>query len=183
MSTIKLKIQGQVIQLIDKPAIYSGDINVDTVSFDFSSDWIGFTKTAVFFKTADDPYQQILSGDDDCYIPHEVVDVEGKIHLGVFGVKDDKVITTEVITYEIGQGILKIGTPSQPSDELWQQVLSIVQGLRDDVKKYYEELKAISANFMSVEDVDKICGGEYDPTYDDYNVFPLSTSEILEVLK
>lgn len=48
--------------------------------------------------------------------------------------------------------------------------------------KYYEELKKISANFMSVEDVDRICGGEYDPIYDDYNAQSITQEELEKIL-
>lgn len=183
MSTINVKVIDQLLEINNEPELFSGSVNVNKVAFNFDTNWTGFTKTAVFYNDIEKPYMAVLSGNNDCYIPHEVVENAGKIYFGVFGTKDDKVITSEILFYEIGQGALRVGQPSEPSQDLWQQVLSIVQGLRDDVKKYYEELKAISANFMSVEDVDKICGGEYDPTYDDYNVFPLSTAEILEVLK
>lgn len=48
--------------------------------------------------------------------------------------------------------------------------------------EYYEELKKISANFMSVEDVDRICGGEYDPIYDDYNAQSITQEELEKIL-
>ena len=49
-------------------------------------------------------------------------------------------------------------------------------------EEYYEELKKISANFMTIEDVDRICGGEYDPTYDDYNTQPITQEELEKIL-
>ena len=87
---------------------------------------------------------------------------------------------------------MTFGSIPEPSDEIWQQILAelgnirklaeeMSQGQEDFIEqmeqtfqRYYEELKTISANFMSVEDVDRICEGDYDPTYDDYNAEPIS---------
>ena len=49
-------------------------------------------------------------------------------------------------------------------------------------QEYHEELKTISANFMIVEDVDRIVGGEYDRSYDDYNAESITQDELLKIL-
>ena len=57
-----------------------------------------------------------------------------------------------------------------------------IEQMEQTFQRYYEELKTISANFMSVEDVDRICGGDYDPTYDDYNAEPIPIEELEKIL-
>lgn len=214
MSHIQIKAIDQNIEFKNAPRIYSGDINTDYVNFEFDEVWDGFIKTAVFYRTVDNPYFQVLK-DDECVIPKEVLTTAGKVYMGVVGVLDNKVLTSEVIAYEIGQGIM---WPSQdppivpePSPDIWQQILSELNNIRklaeemnkaqtdftnkitqdqeafktqmaNTLKRYYEELKAISANFMSLEDVDEICGGNYDPIYDDYNVEAMTNEEILALL-
>ena len=138
--------------------------------------------------------------DDTCYIPAEVMRTEGRIYIGVFGVKDDKVKTSEVVFYDIGTGVMTYGSIPEPSETIWQQILSELGNIRklaeemsqgqEDFKEqmeqtfqeYYEELKVISANFMTVEDVDQICEGNYDPIYDDYNVESITQDELNKIL-
>lgn len=142
---------------------------------------------------------QVLK-DDACLIPHEVMRTQGRIYVGVFGVLDDKVKTSEVVFYDIGTGVITSGSISEPSDDIWQQILSELGNIRklaeqmsqgqEEFKthmeqvfqEYHEELKTISANFMIVEDVDRIVGGEYDPSYDDYNAESITQDELLKIL-
>ncbi len=199
MTTIKLKVIDENIEFTSSPPIYSGDVNTISTLFEFGGNWEGFTKTAVFYREIETPYMQVLK-DDECYIPHEVMMTTGRIYIGVFGVKDDKVKTSEVVFYDIGTGVMTFGSVPEPSDEIWQQILAelgnirklaeeMSQGQEDFIEqmeqtfqRYYEELKTISANFMSVEDVDRICGGDYDPTYDDYNAEPIPIEELEKIL-
>ena len=92
------------------------------------------------------------------------------------------------------------GSIPEPSETIWQQILSELGNIRklaeemsqgqEDFKEqmeqtfqeYYEELKVISANFMTVEDVDQICEGNYDPIYDDYNVESITQDELNKIL-
>ena len=199
MTTIKLKTIDENLEFTSSPPVYSGDVNTIAAQFEFDEFWEGFVKTAVFYREIKQPYQVVLK-DDICNIPSEVMLTEGRIYIGVFGVLENKVKTSEVVYYDIGTGVMTYGTIPEPSDEIWQQILSELANIRklaeemaqgqEDFKNhmeevfqdYYEELKAISANFMTVEDVDRICGGEYDPTYDDYNAEPISQEELEKIL-
>ncbi len=199
MTTIKLKVVDENIEFTSTPPVYSGDVNTISTQFEFGEAWDGFAKTAVFYREIETSYMQVLQ-DDVCLVPHEVMKTQGRIYIGVFGVLDDKVKTSEVVYYDIGTGVMTFGKIPEPSDEIWQQILSELANIRklaeemaqgqEDFKNhmeevfqdYYEELKAISANFMTVEDVDRICGGEYDPTYDDYNAEPISQEELEKIL-
>ena len=199
MSKIKLKVVDQNISLIDSPKIYSGDINTDQVVFEFDEHWTGYTKTAVFYRDIEKPYAQILT-DNECNIPREVMTTEGRFYFGVFGVKGDELYTSEIVSYCIGAGIITTGTAPEPSPDIWQQILNELGNIRklaeemsqgqEDFKEqmeqtfqeYYEELKVISANFMTVEDVDQICEGNYDPIYDDYNVESITQDELNKIL-
>ncbi|RGD86701.1 hypothetical protein [Thomasclavelia ramosa] len=199
MTTIKLKVIDENIEFTSSPPVYSGDVNTIETQFEFGENWEGFTKSAVFYREIDKPYMQVLK-DDACLIPHEVMRTQGRIYVGVFGVLDDKVKTSEVVFYDIGTGVITSGSISEPSDDIWQQILSELGNIRklaeqmsqgqEEFKthmeqvfqEYHEELKTISANFMIVEDVDRIVGGEYDPSYDDYNAESITQDELLKIL-
>lgn len=106
MSNIGVKVINQTAVLTNTEDIYSGDINTDTITFDFCNHWDGFVKTAIFYRTKDKPYQQLLNEDNSCTIPPEVL-IEGAIiNIGVYGVKDDQVLTSQIIRYRIKEGAI-----------------------------------------------------------------------------
>lgn len=74
------------------------------VKFTFSSDWTGYSKSAVF--QADDVTKVIIENqwdDGECYIPHEVLGKSGEVlKVGVYGVKADKVTITPTIWASLG---------------------------------------------------------------------------------
>lgn len=142
MSNIKVKAVDQNIAFTDSPKIYSGDVNTDYVHFCFDEVWDGFIKTAVFYREVDKPYFQVLA-DDECIVPKEVMAKPGKFFMGVVGVLDDKVITSEVIGYDIGQGIM---TPVEmpPTEDVWQQILAELNSIRvlaNQIKQDQEEFQ------------------------------------------
>ena len=115
MTTIKLKVVDENIEFISTPPVYSSDVNTISTLFEFGDNWEGFTKTAIFYREIKTPYQVVMK-DDECLIPYEVMTEEGRIYLGVFGVKDDKVKTSEVVYFDIGKGVMTHGAIPEPSD-------------------------------------------------------------------
>lgn len=125
MGVLKLKTVDQNLTFLDQCSIYSGDINTDRVSFNFSEHWNGYTKTAIFYKYEDQVYSNLLDPDNSCIIPHEVLKEEGVITIGVYGVKDDKVLTSEVIRYRLKRGAVSEKIIIEPpSLNVYQQVIS-----------------------------------------------------------
>lgn len=141
MSQIQVKAIDQNIVFVDTPRIYSGGVNTDTVIFEFDEVWDGYLKTAVFYQDINNPYFAVMA-DNECIIPHEVIADTGKLHIGVVGVLDDKVITSEVVVYDINQGAV---TPMDVplTEDVWQQILAelratriLAQQLRQDQEEY-----------------------------------------------
>lgn len=125
MSNIRLNVTDQCICAVEMPAIYSGDVNYDTVTFTFSSDWNSYLKTAVFYRTKDEAYYQVLDRNNVCTIPKEVLKSKGTIFISVFGTLDNKVITSQVISYRIQEGAITedLNTPD-PTPEVFEQALA-----------------------------------------------------------
>ena len=130
MTTIKLKTIDENLEFTSSPPVYSGDVNTIAAQFEFDEFWEGFVKTAVFYREIKQPYQVVLK-DDICNIPSEVMLTEGRIYIGVFGVLENKVKTSEVVYYDIGTGVMTYGTIPEPSDEIWQQILSELANIRE----------------------------------------------------
>lgn len=106
--------------------VTSGSVNVYQAGFEFSGDWDGLTRTAIFRAGAES--RAVLLGDDNrCTVPWEVL---GKPNLelfcGVYGVRDGH---TVLPTVWASLGVIHEGaSPGQdaqpPTPELWDQALA-----------------------------------------------------------
>jgi hypothetical protein len=122
-TTIHVSCIDQRLAIISPPAIASGGKNEDMVEFEFCPLWAGFAKTAVFYRHKSDPYHAIVT-DDKCIIPWEVLQTDGFVYFGVFGVKGDITRTSEVIRYRVTAGAITEGTkPSDPTPDIYEQLL------------------------------------------------------------
>lgn len=152
MTTIKLKVIDENIEFTSSPPVYSGDVNTISTLFEFGENWEGFTKTAVFYREIENPYRQVLK-DDECFVPHEVMMTAGRIYIGVFGVKDDKVKTSEVVFYDIGTGVMTFGSIPEPSDEIWQQILDELGNIRQEQKDFKDEIMTeVNKHIVQIDD-------------------------------
>lgn len=137
MSTIAAKVVNRTIEITDKPILYSFSANVDDVQFTFDEEWTGFEKTAVFYRDPSKPYGVILSG-DKATIPPEVMEERGRMAFGVYGAKDNKIITSEIVFYDIGTGAFIVGEPTEEMQDLWHQILAQMA----DIKQVGANLEA-----------------------------------------
>lgn len=106
--------------------VTSGSVNVYDVHFEFSPDWQGMTRTAVFRSTGN-PVSVLLDEDNRCTIPWYVLTTQNRdLSVGVYGtIGDDVVLPT--IWASLGP-ILEGAAPGDdarpPTPELWQQELA-----------------------------------------------------------
>lgn len=124
-TAIHVRCDNQVLSYVEMPFIASGDVNEDKIEFEFCPMWEGFTKTAVFYRTESDVYHVLLEEDDACIIPHEVLADPGPLYFGVFGTREDRVRTSEIIQYTIKQGAITEATKiSDPTPNIYSQILA-----------------------------------------------------------
>lgn len=137
MSIIKVKCTDQVLAFENTPVISSGGVGEDYVSFSFCPLWNGYYKTAVFWRTKDEVYHQVLDATNSAAIPPEVLTSGGVIYFGVFGVNNAKVQrTSNILTYTVEQGAITEGTqPSDPTPDIYTQLLAAVAALGDNKGK------------------------------------------------
>lgn len=125
MSNIKVQCIDQAIGFLNTPVISSGNVNYDTITFDFCSKWDGFAKTAIFYRTKDEVYYGILDETNSCIIPREVLTEKGTFYIGVFGSKDDVTITSAVLAYKVQEGAITENTkPSDPTPDIYDQLIA-----------------------------------------------------------
>lgn len=133
MSVIKVRCTDQVLAYENTPVIASGGLDENFVAFTFCSQWDGYEKTAVFWRSEDEVYHQVLDESDTCPLPPEVTMDDGIIWLGAFGVDaTGRQRTSEVLSYRIVKGaITENGKPSDPTPEIYTQILAELKTVRE----------------------------------------------------
>lgn len=143
MSNIDVNVVGQSAVVTNSEPIYSGDVNTDTVTFHFSDCWDGFGKTAIFYKQKDEVYQVLLNADNTCVIPAEVLASNCCIYIGVYGVKGDQVLTSEVVKYKILTGaICEDITIEAPTLDIYAQIVSQYGAILSAQDSFLEQANA-----------------------------------------
>lgn len=149
---IKVQCLDQELHIMNRPIIASGGFGEDLIEFTFCEKWVGFAKTAVFYRDIGMPFFQPLE-DDKCIIPWEVLTKDGDMFFGVFGDNADGVRrTSEITKYKVKRGAVTENLqPSDPTPELWAQVLSKIQVMTEaaaDLADSAEQLGAQQADFI-----------------------------------
>lgn len=126
MTTIAVAANDQDLIITQKPLLASGDKDSVLLHVDFSTEWDGYSKTAIFYQSVNNVYHAVLDMNNECLIPWEVLISEGTMYFGIYGVKDDARKTSEVITYKIVKGAWNDDTsPSDPTPDVYTQLLTL----------------------------------------------------------
>lgn len=129
MSIIKVNCVDQTLVFENTPVIASGGLEENFVQFSFCSQWDGFTKTAVFWRSESEVFHNLLDAEDKCQVAPEVTASDGVIYFGVFGVDSaGRQRTSEVLTYRVVKGAITEGTvPSDPTPDIYTQLIGKYQ--------------------------------------------------------
>lgn len=107
--------------------VTSGSVNVYPVRFEFSADWDGLTRTAVF-QADGEPVSVLLDDTGKCSIPWETLAKHGvRLRAGVYGTKGGDVVLPTIWADlgEVLQGVtMPDGGTYPPTPELWEQALA-----------------------------------------------------------
>ena len=129
MTTIGLVANDQSLEVAVNPVITSGEENTVTLRVDFSEDWNGFGKTAVFFteKNKNTLYEKVMTS-GECIVN------EGAFLVGIRGVNSTskQVKTTSLVKYKISQGtpaVIEFG----PTPDVYEQLLGSYGKLESDI--------------------------------------------------
>ncbi len=122
---IKVNCLDQRLILSSMPLIASGGVNEDIAEFSFCPLWDGFAKTAIFYRDETEKYYAIIDSENKCVIPWEVLQSDGKVFFGVYGVKGDVRRTTEILGYKIKLGAFDEKLkPSEPTPDIYSQYVN-----------------------------------------------------------
>ena len=122
---ITFEVGNQTIIRTDRNKIVANSKNYLFADFSFSSDWDGVIKTAIFSK-GKKSYSVILDKDNSCLVPWEVLEV-GDFSVSVFG--GDLITTDSSIIPVIESGYTEGQTPSNPTPDVYQQIISMIEDI------------------------------------------------------
>lgn len=129
---IKANCLDQRLILSSTPLIASGGVNENIAEFDFCPLWDGFSKTAIFYRDETEKYYAIIDSENKCVIPWEVLQSDGKLFFGVYGVKGDVRRTTEILGYKIKLGAFdKKLKPSEPTPDIYSQYVNKIAAVEN----------------------------------------------------
>lgn len=123
----KLQAKKTELFLLEREPVTSGSVNVYEAAFEFSEDWAGLEKTAVFRAGSGKPVSVLLGPEGTCAVPWEVLQKPGvRLEAGVYGKRG-----TELVLPTVWADLGYIHTGAAPGDEarpptpdLWQQELA-----------------------------------------------------------
>ena len=105
----------------------SGSVGVYPVRFEFSTDWEGLSRTAVF-QADGEPVRMLLDESGACSSPREVLVKPGvRLKAGVYGVQGGEIVLP-TIWADLGEILRGVTMPDggtyPPTPELWEQALN-----------------------------------------------------------
>ena len=128
---ISAEVRERELRLTSIPMMPSGSRNHLKIRVTFDAEWDGTKKTLVAYRDLAHPYNVPLGLDGTALIPHEVLAEQGVVYLGVFGVAGDQRITSTIVRYGVNEGAITEGLqPSDPTPEMWDQLISAVNEVR-----------------------------------------------------
>lgn len=142
MSEIYINVADQVIDITESPLVASGGVKENYVNFTFSEEWDGFTKSAVFYQDEDNVYYSVITN-NRAVIPWEVMTKAGRVFIGVYGVKNDVVRTSQVRAYKVVKGAITTDlNPGEATPEIYAQFIEVMNDVGEMVTSAEDAVNA-----------------------------------------
>lgn len=142
---IKLKTLDQRLTVVQQPVLASGDVGTVHVEYELDSYWEGYTPSGTFYtgKQPENIYEQPLVG-GVCVVPWEVLQEDGVLYIGLRGVDQAKRVKTAApVRYRIEKGSpCGTGTTSEPTPDVYQQILAVAGAAYDKAQSVEERADA-----------------------------------------
>lgn len=143
-----------------REAVTSGSVNAFQARFEFSADWGGLTKKAVF-RAGGVSRAVLLDETGECEIPWEVMaEPDVRLEAGVYGTRDDTVLPTAWASLgTILEGAAPGEDAREPTPGPYEQVLAALGG-KGDRLDYDGTYLTLSAGGMPLSTVPISGGGD-----------------------
>ena len=168
MAVLNLKLKEQLLELQNEEILASGGVKVDRCSFSFDESWEGYTCTGVFYQNKNSVQYAVLENDNTCEIPPAARAKEGRMYVGVFGIKGSKILTSTLIFVDINEGAISgENVSTEPTDDVFLAIIAQYQAIMDMVAE--QNLKLEETNEILKEQTELL---------EKLNVFEVEALEI-----
>lgn len=119
---MRFSVNNQIITVEDTELV-SGSSNLYTAEFNFSEDWNGFIRVAVFQQENGGSAYHVPLTEDSCVIPWESISQPGYLKVGVYGVLGNThkpTIWCQPVFVDKGTNSAQ---PSEPSPSVYEELL------------------------------------------------------------
>lgn len=125
------KLNGQKLT-VASDTVVSDSVKYLTVRFEFSKEWDGYLKTAMFFGEDGSNYSvpmlkgnSMCLGENTCYVPYEAIKNPG-FEISVFGINGESVITSDKVLVQVKEsGYCEGETPREPTATEYNQLMEV----------------------------------------------------------
>lgn len=119
---IVLNLQGHRLLAGIRKTLSSGSKEVDEIKLEVDETWKGFGKIAVFCVEKKCQYTVVDEVTQTAKIPAEVLRNEAVITIGIVGFKDEAVMTSTLVAYQVEKG--SVVTIEDPEPSIYVEILS-----------------------------------------------------------
>lgn len=143
---INIEIKGQQAHIVNQQSLISGTSNLEEIKFDFSSEWDGYTKTAVIYV---DDYS--ISDSVKVLVEKDVVSAEKlpdwlfreecELYIGVFGDNSEgRRITSTIVCQKVKKGV-PVDVVNEITPDIYNQIIKIMCDTKALVKEATDKVK------------------------------------------
>ena len=143
---INIEIKGQQAHIVNQLSLISGTSNLEEIKFDFSSEWDGYTKTAVIYV---DDYS--ISDSVKVLVEKDVVSAEKlpdwlfreecELYIGVFGDNSEgRRITSTIVCQKVKKGV-PVDVVNEITPDIYNQIIKIMCDTKALVKEATDKVE------------------------------------------
>ena len=143
---INIEIKGQQAHIVNQQSLISGTSNLEEIKFDFSSEWNGYTKTAVIYVddySISDSVKMLVEKDvvSAEKLPDWLFREECEIYIGVFGDNSEgRRITSTIVCQKVKKGV-PVDVVNEITPDIYNQIIKIMCDAKALVKEADEKIE------------------------------------------
>ena len=143
---INIEIKGQQAHIVNQQSLISGTSNLEEIKFDFSSEWDGYTKTAVIYVddySISDSVKMLVEKDvvSAEKLPDWLFREECELYIGVFGDNSEgRRITSTIVCQKVKKGV-PVDVVNEITPDIYNQIIKIMCDTKALVKEADEKIE------------------------------------------
>lgn len=143
---INIEIKGQQAHIVNQQSLISGTSNLEEIKFDFSSEWNGYTKTAVIYVddySMSDSVKMLVEKDvvSAEKLPDWLFREECELYIGVFGDNSEgRRITSTIVCQKVKKGV-PVDVVNEITPDIYNQIIKIMCDAKALVKEADEKIE------------------------------------------